>query len=137
MSKSFILALLAWVAILPLAHSLEIREPVEEIGTFVDLEDGQRLQLFVEEKKVTAHFVDAEGLVMESPAESVTVEIRDSGRRTDGWRIKLTPSQDAALVGARLLPPPYILKSRIIIRFTDGTTKTFPFVFLNLTKDMN
>ena len=136
MSKTVFIALAMLLALVPAAFSLEVGEPVEDVGTFLDLPNEIRLQLVAKEQKVIAHFVDAESLVVESIAESIVVEITHSGRRTDRWRSLLKAGPGASMTSARVLPPPYQLKSKVIIRFTDGTSKTFPMVLLNLDKNL-
>jgi len=136
MSKTVFIALAMLLALASTAYSLEVGEPVEDVGSFLDLHDGLRLQLVAEEQKVIAHFVDADDIVVESLADSIVVEINHSGRRTDRWRSLLKTGPGASMVSGRLLPPPYQLKSKVIIRFTDGTTKTFPMTFLNLDRNL-
>ena len=136
MIRKVILMLIPLMGILPFAQALEVGETVEDVGAFLDLDDGQRLQLVIEEQTIVAHFVDAENLVIESPAESIVFEVNHSGRRTDRWRTVLSAGEGASMTSSRILPPPYHLKVRVIIRFTDGSTKTFARAFLNLSRNI-
>jgi hypothetical protein len=136
MIKNVFLTLLSVVALLPGAFALEVGETVEDVGSFLDLDDGTRLQLVIEEQKIVAHFVDEEDLVLESPAEEIVFQVNHSGRRTDRWRTVLSAGEGASLTSNRVLPPPYHLKVKIIIRFTDGSTKTFARSFINLSRNI-
>jgi hypothetical protein len=136
MIRTVCTAFIFLAVLLPQAVALEIGETVEDVGTFLDVSEGQRLQLVIEEQKIVAHFVDAENLVVESPAESIVFEVNHSGRRTDKWRTVLTAGEGASMTSGRTLPPPYHLKVRVIIRFTDGSTKTFARTFLNLNRNI-
>ena len=136
MIRKVILMLVALVGYLPLAQALEVGDTVEDVGAFLDLDGGQRLQLVIEEQKIVAHFVDAENLVVAPPASEIVFEVDHSGRRTDNWRTVLAAGEGASMTSGRILPPPYHLKVRIIIRFADGSTKTFARTFLNLSRNI-
>lgn len=136
MIRKVFLMLISFASLLPLAQALEVGDTTEDIGTFLDVAEGQRLQLFIEEQNIVAYFVDPENLVIESPAPEIVFEVDHAGRRTNNWRILLTPGEGASLTSSRILPPPYHLKVRIIIRFTDGSTKTFARTFLNLSRNI-
>ena len=129
-------AFLPWALALEVGEPLEVGAPIEDFGASLDLDEGQRLQIFIVEQNLVAYFVDAENMVMESPAESIVFEVDHAGRRTDNWRTVLTASEGASLKSNRILPPPYHLKVRVIIRFTDGSTKTFARAFLNLNRNI-
>lgn len=111
-------------------------EPVVEAGSFIDLEDGGRLQLLIEDKQVVAYFVDPEGLLIPSPAESILFIIDDPGHRSDEWRTVLNPSGDLNLTSPRRLFGPYNFRARIIIRFKDGEHASFANVPIDLEKDL-
>jgi hypothetical protein len=135
MIRKVFLVLFSLLAMLPVAYSLEIGEIVEDVGAFLKLENDIRLQLIIEEQKIVGHFVDEEDLVVESPAREIVFEVNHSGRRTDRWRTVLVPGSGASMTSNRILPPPYHLKVKVIIRFTDGSTKTFARSFINLSRN--
>lgn len=136
MIRKVFLMLVPFMGILPFAQALEVGDTAEDVGAFLKVDDSLRLQLVIEEQKIVAHFVDAENLVVESPAEGIVFEVNHSGRRTDRWRTVLTAGEGASMTSGRVLPPPYHLKVRVIIRFTDGSTKTFARSFVNLSKNL-
>lgn len=111
-------------------------DPVAEVGTFIDLADDQRLQLFVEDKQIVAYFIDKDGLVMESPADSILFIIDDPGHKDDEWRTVLTRDGDVKLTSPRRLFGPYFFRARVIIRFTDGEPSSFPYVPIDLDKNL-
>jgi len=110
-------------------------DPVAEAGTFIDLADGQRLQLFVKDKQIVAYFIDKGGLVMKSPADSILFIVDDPGHREDEWRTVLNRQGDVKLTSPRRLYGPYTFRARVIIRFTEGEPSSFPNVPMNLDKN--
>ena len=133
--KVFLLAF-SLLALLPLAHALEVGEEAEDVGSYLELDGGIRIQVVIEEQKIVAHFIDADNLVIEPTASEMVFQVTHSGRRTDNWRTVLSAGPGASMTSGRSLPPPYNLKFRVIIRFTDGSTKTFARKFLNLARNL-
>lgn len=111
-----------------------VGEPLEEVGTRLDLPSGNKLQLAIDEKKVVGHFIDKDGNLIESPAESIVFVVDQSGHRNDKWRTVIKPVDAAKLTSTRSLVAPYSFKARLIIRFKDGSTKTLPNAFVELDK---
>jgi hypothetical protein len=111
-------------------------DPVVEVGTFIDLPDGERLQLFIEDKQIVAYFIDKDGLVMESPAESILFIVDDTRHRENKWRALLEVSDKVKLTSPRSLYGPYNFRARIIIRFTEGEPSSFANVPVNLEKNL-
>jgi hypothetical protein len=111
-------------------------DPVVEAGTFIDLADGQRLQLFIEDQLIVAFFIDKDGLVMESPAESILFIVDDPGHKDDEWRTVLDLVDTVKLTSPRRLYGPYNFRGRVIIRFTEGEPSSFPNVPIDLEKNL-
>ncbi|MGC9451850.1 MAG: hypothetical protein ACP5I4_10415 [Oceanipulchritudo sp.] len=124
MKRKLLFALGLFAAVLSNALALEIGDEPEDKGTFLNLPDGGQLQLFVEENKILAYFIDAEGLIMRPPAESILFIIDDALSDKDTWRTVLSPS-DAKMVGSRLLYPPYSFRTKVIVRFADKDPVSF------------
>ena len=104
-----------------------------EVGTFLPLEDGRRLQLFLEENQVFARFVDNANVILEGDAESILFIIDDINHREDEWRTVLKPLEEEALYSSpRRLHGPPTFRARIIIRFTDREPSSFTNVDLDL-----
>ena len=131
-------AVIACFALFTSLPAVEVGEELEEIkGTALEMADGATLQLFVEENQVQAYFLDEDGLVMESPAESIAIYVDDSSRRPDDWRAVLKPGSDAGLTSPRRLYPPYTFRARVIIRMQEGDPVTFTSAYLELDKAGN
>jgi hypothetical protein len=128
-----LLAMMAALVAVPL-YSVEVGEKPEEAGTRVALPGDTKLQLAIEEKKIVATFIDAEGKVIESPAESMVLVVDQQGHKNDEIRTLMNSADKIRLVSSRTLFPPYDFRARVIIRFTDGTTRTFPYLSLDLAK---
>jgi len=111
-------------------------DPVVEAGHFIDLADGGRLQLFIDDKQIVAYFVSAEGLLVPSPAESILFIIDDPGHRSDEWRTVLTPQDSLKLTSPRRLFGPYDFRARVIIRYREGEPASFANVPVDLEKDL-
>lgn len=112
-----------------------IGEPLAEAGTRLDLGNGNELQLAVVERKVVGYFVDSEGLLLECPAASILIEVDHPGNRNDEWRTVIKPVDSAKLTSPRSMTPPYRFKTRLIIRYKDGTTKTLANAFVQLDNE--
>lgn len=135
MSKTIWITLLGLVACI--AWSAEkpvIGEPLEEAGTRLELDDGNQLQLAIEERKLVGYFVDSNGLLLECPAESIVFEVDHPRNRNDKWRTVMKPVDIAKLTSPRGMAPPYKFKTRLIIRFKDGSTRTLANAFVELDK---
>lgn len=134
MSRIVFILLLSLIA--PFSYSAEevVGEPLEEVGTRLDLPSGDRLQVSIDEKQVVGHFVDKDGNLIKSPASSIVFIIDQNSHRNDKWRTLLKPVDEAKLTSPRKLVGPYTFRARLIIRFTDGSTKTFPTALLKLDK---
>ena len=104
-----------------------------DVGTFIPLEDGRRLQLFREENRIFARFVDHENVILEGDAESILFIIDDIHHREDKWRAVLKPLDETFLYSSprRLYGPP-TFRARIIIRFSDREPSSFTNVDLDL-----
>jgi hypothetical protein len=111
-------------------------DPVAEVGTFIDLADGQRLQLFIEDNQIVATFIDKDNLVMESPADSILFIVDDPGHKEDEWRTVLNRDGKVRLTSPRRLYGPYNFRARVIIRFTEGEPSSFPNVPIDLEKNL-
>lgn len=135
MSRIVFILLLSLIA--PFSYSAEeiIGEPLEKAGTRLDLPSGDQLQLAIDEKLVVGHFVDKEGNLIKSPASSIVFVVDQNGHRNDEWRTLLKPVDEAKLTSKRKLVGPYNFRARLIIRFTDGTTKTIPNASVKLDKE--
>jgi hypothetical protein len=113
----------------------EVGKALKEMGTRIDLPGGDKLQLHIDKRKIIGRFVDAEGLLIEPTAESILFIIDQPGHRNDEWRTVLRVAEDAKMVAPRSLTAPYKFRARLIIRFTDGTSKTIPNASLELDKE--
>jgi hypothetical protein len=135
MTRIVFILLLSLIA--PFSYSAEeiIGEPLEKAGTRLDLPSGDQLQLAIDEKLVVGHFVDKEGNLIKSPASSIVVVVDQTGHRNDDWRTVIKPVDEAKLSSSRKLFPPYNFRARLIIRFTDGSTKTIPNASVKLDKE--
>jgi len=109
-------------------------DPVVEAGSFIDLASGDRLQLFIDDKQVVACFVNADGFLIPSPAESLLFIIDDPQHRLDEWRTVLNKSGDIILTSPRRLFGPYDFRARIIIRYPGEKTESFANVAIDLEK---
>ena len=124
MIRNLLTPLLLLLVTASFSKAIEVGEPMKDMGTMRDLDSGLKLQLFVHENKLQACFIDAEGLVAESPAESILFIVDEPGHKADKWRSVLVPGDDACLVAPRLLYAPYYYKTRVIVRYKDGTTES-------------
>jgi hypothetical protein len=113
----------------------ELGKALQEMGTRIDLPGGNKLQLQIEERKIIGRFVDGEGLLIEPTAESILFIIDQPGHRNDEWRTILRVADNTKMAAPRSLTAPYRFRARLIIRFTDGTTKTIPNASLELDKE--
>lgn len=113
----------------------KVGDLVEDVGTFLDLEGGERLQLVVEDRKIIATVVDAEDKIVAHDIESILLEADTSSRRADDFRTILHPDGEARLVGTQFIYPPYQFRAKLIIRFTDCDPTTFPNALLNLDRN--
>lgn len=119
------------------SFAVELGEPIEDIGTVKELPDGSKIQLKIDDKRVFALFADKDGKVIKSPADSVLMVIDESRHRNDKDRILLKPEENGiTLTSKRIIFPPYDFRARVIIRFTDETTKTFPKLLLQLDNNI-
>jgi hypothetical protein len=137
MTRSIFFAATLLLAAVLNANELEVGKPLDDIGHIQDLPDGNKLQLKIEDKRVFACFADSEGNVIESPANSVLLVVDDPGHRNDEIRILLKPEENGmTLTSKRILYPPYVFRTRVIIRFTDKDPKTFPYLLLELDRNV-
>lgn len=134
MMRTVLILLISLVATSVWSAEEIVGEPLEEVGTRLDLPSGNKLQLAIDEKKVVGHFIDKDGNLIESPAESIVFVVDQSGHRNDKWRTVIKPVDAAKLTSTRSLVAPYSFKARLIIRFKDGSTKTLPNAFVELDK---
>jgi len=119
MSCKYLYAIAALTIVFNLAHSAKVGEPAGEVGTILELKNGQRVQIFVEEKQLHAYFIDAEGLVIESNGNSIVFVVDHLSHKNDKWRALLSPTEESGFTSSRKLFPPYEFRSRIIVRFSD------------------
>ncbi|MFO7726613.1 MAG: hypothetical protein R6V45_13840 [Oceanipulchritudo sp.] len=104
-----------------------------EVGTFIPLEDGHRLQLFLEDHRLFARFVDEANVILEGEAESILFILDDPNHREDEWRTVLEPSEENDLYSSpRHLYGPPTFRARIIIRFPDRDPVSLTNVDLDL-----
>jgi len=115
---------------------LEIGDTVEDVGTFVDLEGGEKLQLVLEGNDVVAHLVDAENVIIENEIESILFSVDDGDRRGDEFRTILRPAGEARLIGTQMISPPYQMRARIIIRYEDSDPTSMSRVQLDLERNL-
>ncbi|MEX0322805.1 MAG: hypothetical protein AB3N63_11640 [Puniceicoccaceae bacterium] len=119
------------------SFAVELGEPLEDLGTIKELPDGSKLQLKIDDKRVFACFADKDGKIIESPADSVLMVIDDPGHKNDEIRILLKPEENGiTLTSKRILYGPYVFRTRVIIRFTDDDPKTFPYLLLELDRNI-
>lgn len=115
-------------------NSGDIGQPPQELGTFIDLPSGQSLQIMVEDQKITARFIGADGLVVVPLADFIQFEITQPGHPHNGWRAVLSLSEgSASLSSPRMLSGPYRLRARLIINFTEAT----PFALHNVSLQLD
>ena len=135
MKAAFAVALLALLAgsllNCPTLLAAEAGEQLPEAGTSLDMPDGSRLNLQIEDLKVRAHFVDESGVVLVARSDSIVLEVKSG--RNKGWRTVLVPAEGAMLAGPRVMTAPHIFEARVIVRLKEGGTKTFPNALLDLT----
>ena len=137
MNRTLITAFALLLAAVSTTFANKVGEPIEDIGTTLDLPDQQFLQLTVKERHVAALFYDDSETIIESPAESIIIVVDQPGHKNDEIRLLLKPSaEDASLTSKRLFYSPYNFKARVIIRFTDKKTKTFPYAALQLDRNV-
>lgn len=125
---SCLLPFMAFAAALSAADPAQEPPPPKagDIGTFIEIGDDLRVQLYVEERKLMARFVDPEDTIVEAPVESILFIVDDPGHREDEWRTVLKPVDGESLFSSpRRLYGPYNFRARIIIRFTDREPSTF------------
>ena len=130
-----------WIMFLSLVAGLAwsqqqpvVGEALEEAGTRLELRNGNQLQLAIEELKVVGYFIDSEGMLLESPADSIVVEVDHPGNRNDEWRTVIKPVDAAKLSSVRSMAAPYKFKTRLIIRYKDGSTETLANSLVELDK---
>ena len=131
MNRKILLAAFALQTLACAVFGISIGDTYEEKGTLLNLPDGTRLQLFVEDNIVTAVFIDAAGLVIEPPAESILIVNDDALSKNQKWRTVLNPN-GAVMTGARKLYPPYDFRGMVIVRFSGAEPVSFHKVSLNL-----
>jgi hypothetical protein len=113
-----------------------VGDPVEDVGTFLDVADGLRMQLTLVDKKIIANFVDAQNKLVESPAESILFIVQDSTSPEDKWRTILKPTDKIKLVSSLDFYALPNFRAKIIIRYTDKDALTFSRTPLELTRNM-
>jgi hypothetical protein len=114
------------------AQSLGVGETAAPVGTFLELPDGNQLQLFVEDQRIVSYFVDSGNRVIPSMASSILLVITQPGHREDDWRSVLEPVDGVKLTSGRRIFGPYAFRARVIIRFTGGEPLAFHKASLNL-----
>ena len=117
-------------------ESPAIGDPVEDIGTFIDVGEGIRLQLTLVNKQIVGYFVDANSQLVETPAKSILFIVDDTTHRDDEWRTVLEPISPVKLTSPRRFYGPPDFRAKIIIRFTDGDASTFPTTPLELERNL-
>ena len=135
MSRTVFILLISLIASTSWAAEEIIGEPLEKAGTRLDLPGGDQLQLAIDEKMIVAHFVDSDGNLIESPASSIVFTVEQKASPNDKWRGMLNPVDEAKLASTRKLFPPYNFKARVIIRYKDGSVKTFANTYVELDKE--
>ncbi len=137
MIRSIFLNTALLLAAFQMAIAVELGEPLEDIGHIQDLPDGSKLQLKIEDKRVVACFADKDSKLIKAPADSVLLVVDDPGHRNDEIRVLLKPEENGlTLTSKRILYPPYQFRTRVIIRFTDKEPKTFPYLLLELDRNI-
>jgi len=116
--------------------AMEVGDPMKDMGTIRELQNGLKLQMFVKDNRLQACFIDADGLVAESPAESILFVVDEPGHKNDKWRNVLVPGEDACMAAPRNLYPPYHYRTRIIIRYKDGTTESLAKALVTLDRNV-
>ena len=69
-------------------------------------------------------------------AKRIVFIVDDPGHKSDEWRSVLVPGEGACLVAPRALYPPYHYKTRIIIRYMDGTSESMANVMVSLDRNV-
>ena len=118
------------------AEPPKIGDTVEDVGTFLDLEGGERLQLVVENRKIVAYLVDPGDKIVAHGIDSILMEADTSSRRPDDFRTILHPDGEVRLVGTQSIYPPYQFRAKLIIRYKDCDPTTFPNYLLNLDRNL-
>lgn len=137
MTRSIFLTTALLLAAFLNSFGLEVGEPLEDVGKIQELPDGSKLQLKIEDKRVVACFADKDNKIIQSPADSVLLVVDDPGNRNDEVRVLLKPEDNGiTLTSRRILYPPYVFRTRVIIRFTDAQPKTFPYLLLELDRNI-
>ena len=90
--------------------------------------------MFVQEMQLMAYFIDEEGLVTETNADSIVFVVDHSGHKNDKWRGLLKADEEGGFICARRLYPPYECRTRIIFRFKDEDTITLSTYPIDLDK---
>lgn len=94
-------------------------------GTLLRLGDDQFLELSIEDKRLHAHCVDAEGKLIEVPLVSVQIIIQHPGHRQNKWRALLKPSGELHYSSPRLFHGPNTFRAHLILAFEDREKMTF------------
>ena len=134
MSRTVFFLLISLIATTSWAAEEIIGEPLEKAGTRLDMPDETKLQLAVDENLIVGHFVDKDGNLIESPADSIIFVVEQKSNPNDKWRTVIRLADEAKLTSSRKLFPPFNMRVRLIIRFKDGTTKTVANAMLDLDK---
>lgn len=123
-----------WLAPSITGETLAASERIEDVGTFLDLPDGNKMQFVVEDQEVVARYLSPERDPLESEVKSIVFLIDDPGHRHDEWRTLLQPveGEEATFSSPRLLHGPYLFRTRVVITFTSAE----PWTFTNLQLDL-
>jgi hypothetical protein len=109
---------------------------VEDVGTFLELDNGLSLHLILKDKHIVADFVDAESKLVENPAESILFIVDDTTHRDDKWRTVLKPEGEIKLTSPLRFYGPPDFRAKIIVRFADGKVATLAKTPLELARNM-
>ena len=134
MSCKYLYSVALLVLCLNPVPAIEIGEPAPELGTILELKNGQRMQLLAEGMQVKAFFIDTEGKVAKTNADSIVLVIEDPGHKNDKWRGFLKKDNENGFVCTKRLYPPYEFRARIIVRFTDEDPISFAKKAIDLDK---
>lgn len=113
-----------------------VGDPVEDIGTFIEVGNGLSLQLILKDHRLLAKFVDAAKTLVENPAESILFIVDDPGHSEDKWRTVLKPDGEVDLTSPLLFHGIPDLRAKIIVRYADGNVSTFPRTPLELKRNL-
>lgn len=127
------IALLGGLLALGGAWGLEVGDHAGDVGTLIELDEQQYLQVFVEEARLALYTVDEERTIVENDIQQITLLVDNPGKPNDEWRALLKKGEDARITTPRFLPAPYRFRAQLIIQSASGT-RTISNVDMDLDK---